>query len=169
MIAGRRKGSAMGKREMLGLAGVCILMGGCGLGKLVREAKDVQNPKATGALEMSGPVAGSVRFVPESCTSGDREYFLGVDLAAARPGIEVRALIEPLGTAVVRVRSPAAEGEGGGMVLFRHDDCRVLQLEVEPSGWRVNEVRDVSGFLELDCDSLEGDHVAGRIEMNHCH
>ena len=162
----------MGKRKVLGLAGVWILMGGCGLGKLIHEAKDVANPKATGTLEMSGPVAGSVRFVPESCTSGDREYFLGVDLAATQPGIEVRALIEPLGTAVVRVRRSGSEGEGeggGGMVFFRHDDCRVLELEVEPSGWRVNEVRDVSGFLDLDCDSLEGDHVAGRIEMNHCH
>lgn len=109
---------------------------------------------------------GGQDYVLAVCRSGDREYFLGVDLADREGQAAVRVLIDPMDGPRLRV---ALESTGGrkSMVLGP-SSCRRLEARIEPTGWRVNRVRDFDGSLEADCAG-EGLEVVAHVRFAHCH
>jgi len=102
-------------------------------------------------------------LAPESCLSGDRANFHGVDLVA--PPYVLRVVAEPLeglGAVVIDTGSRAR-------TLFRAASCKVLRGDIQRTGWRVNDVEDVSGDLEADCRLPSGEELHGKISFAHCH
>ena len=101
---------------------------------------------------------------PEACLSGDRGSFRGVDLIA--PPLVLRVAAEPIdGLALALIDTESGERRG----IFRRADCTTLRGDVQRTGWRVNEVADVSGFVEVDCALSSGVEIEGSIAFEHCH
>jgi hypothetical protein len=100
---------------------------------------------------------------PQACLSGDRANFRGVDLLSPPYVLRVAAdPLEGLGVAVIAA-------DGGERLVFRASSCAVLAGDVQRTGWRVNDVWDVSGNFEVDCRLPSGEGLTGKFTFEHCH
>jgi len=110
---------------------------------------------------------GERQYRLNSCSSGDLEYFLGVDLADEAQSASVRLVIDPiLGP---RVRVELREGEAGRRLTLGPEQCSQLEADVRATGWQVNTVRDFSGFVNAECRSDEGQAISLHARFSHCH
>lgn len=118
----------------------------------------------SGEVAVQGAATGELALEPEACVSGDRGNFRGVDLVA--PPLVFRVVAEPLeGLAVALIDIESGERRG----VFRRRDCTVLRGDVQRTGWRINNVDAVSGFIELDCRLSTGEAVSGSVTFESCH
>ena len=101
------------------------------------------------------------------CRSGDREYFLGVDLEDETNHAFLRLLVDPMDGP--RVRVAYGSGNARRNVILGPSSCRQLDARIQPSGWRVNRVRDFSGSLDAECTTDTGLDVQAHISFTHCH
>ena len=141
-----------------------LLLSGCGMSSALREAKDVANSSVSGELSIRTAQGEPVAWKPDTCLSGEYEQFFGFILRSNGSPVILRAVIDPLdgpGLRVVGLES--ADG-----VVFRPSLCERLELAVEPTGWRVNEIQDLSGRLDVRCATADGS-VEGWVEVRHCH
>ena len=136
-----------------------VLLSGCALSQIGA----VIHPTVAGTLSMRGADGTETRLALDRCKSGDWNYFLGFDFSAALDQGQLRAIKDPAGDVIVRWTSPQ------GAKVFRAADCNQLDLDVLPTGWRVNDVREFSGHLELRCQAADGTSIAGRLSVDHCH
>lgn len=144
------------------LAVVALVLHGCSLHSLER-AVGVSS-SVQGEVLVRGSRVGELTLRPQACLSGDRGNFRGVDLLA--PPLVLRLAAEPIdGLAVALIDAESGERRG----VFRRPDCTVLRGDVQRTGWLVNQVQDVSGFLEVDCRSQSGEEIRGAISFEHCH
>ena len=119
------------------------------------------------SIEQATLSVGDRQYQFDACRSGDREYFLGVDLASRRSAVSVRLVIDAMEEPRLRV----ILGEGGakeGLALGR-DQCRQLEAQVRHTGWRINTVRDLSGFIDAECRDDEGQAISLHVRFSHCH
>jgi hypothetical protein len=138
------------------------LEGGCVRTHVGDTASTVTGGRTPGATLS----VGGQDYVLAVCRSGDREYFLGVDLADRGEKAAVRVLIDPMDGPRLRV---VLEGTGGRKSMaLGPSSCRRLEARIEPTGWRVNRVRDFDGSLEADCTG-EGLEVVAHVRFAHCH
>jgi len=129
----------------------------CALGQLGA----VVHPTVSGSVDIrNGDIV--VRWNPDRCASGDRAYFLGLDFHSSTDSQSLRAWREPGGQAVVLWTS-----DHGRMTLHA-SDCDRLELDVRPTGWRVNEVREFAGSIEMSCRLAQGT-LEARLSVDHCH
>ncbi|HVG07377.1 MAG TPA: hypothetical protein VNM67_06710 [Thermoanaerobaculia bacterium] len=153
---------------------LALLLSGCGLSSALRDAKDVASPSVSGELAVRAPQGEPVAWKPNACLSGEHEQFFGFILASegseASDGspVVLRAVVDPLDGPGLRVVGVAGLPGTAG-VVFRPDMCERLELVVEPTGWRVNEIQDLSGKLDVSCRTADGGSVEGSVEVRHCH
>ena len=160
----RRRGIGTGswRGHPLGLAMLALAVQGCSLHGL--EAAVGVSTSIEGELLVRGGGIGELTLRPQACLSGDRGTFRGVDLPV--PPFVLRVAAEPIeGLAVALIDA----GTGGRRGIFRRPDCKALRGDVQRTGWRINQVNDVTGFVEVDCRSREGVEIAGSIVFAHCH
>lgn len=147
---------------MLGMGVLALLLQGCsvaGLENMVGVAAAVR-----GEMQVRGVPSAEGTLRPEACISGDRGNFRGVDLIA-RPLI-LRVVAEPIdGLALAIIDTDSGERRA----IFRRADCTTLRGDVQRTGWRINEVADVSGFVEVDCLLPSGVEIEGSVAFEHCH
>ena len=155
------RGNAQG-RALVCLGLLVLLFEGCSLGTLERAVG--VGTSTRGEILVRGEKVGELLLRPEACLSGDRGSFRGVDLLA--PPFVLRVVAEPIeGLAVVLIDSESGERRG----IFRRSACAVLRGDVQRTGWRVNDVADVSGFVEIECRLPSGEELLGSITFEHCH
>lgn len=143
---------------------LAILLSGCGLSSALREAKDVASPSVSGELAIRSPQEEPVSWNPDACLSGEYEQFFGFILRSDGSPVVLRAVVDPLDGPGLRV-----VGLSGAAAVFRPELCEKLELVVEPTGWRVNDIQDLSGRLDVSCRSEDGGSVEGSVEVHHCH
>ena len=119
-----------------------------------------------GTFALSSDLLGHVSLAPESCSAGDRQFFLGADLADNKNSIVVRLVVDPLDGPAVRVFNAAKPFDQTR--VFRWRDCRVFHFSLDSTAWRINGVQDYGVSLELDC-AREGDSIIGHASDEHCH
>ena len=147
-------------------AALCLILvpleGGCVGTRVGDTATTVTGGRTPGAtLSLGGQ-----DYVLAVCRSGDREYFLGVDLADREGQAAARVFIDPMDGPRLRV---VLDGKGSPKSMsLGPSSCRRLEARIEPTGWRVNRVRDFSGYLEADCTG-EGLEVVAHVRFAHCH
>ena len=150
------------RRATAGLGLLALLLQGCSLVGLERA---VGVSAAThGEMVVRGMQSTELTLRPQACISGDRGNFRGVDLIA-QP-LVLRVAAEPIdGLALALIDADSGERRG----IFRRADCKTLRGDVQRTGWRINEVADVSGFVEVDCRLPSGVEMEGSIVFEHCH
>jgi hypothetical protein len=140
-----------------------ILLVGCA----VTEVGGVMHPTLSGDIVVRGPDGSELHWKPDRCVSGDLAYFAGFDFLSTRDEGHLRAALDPIDGPVVRWTS-ATTGAPQSIVL-RRIDCTRLDVEARLTDWRVNEVREFAGYVDLQCASPGGMRLEGRIAVDHCH
>jgi hypothetical protein len=139
-----------------------LLLAGCGVPGLLHQARQVSNPAMTGEITINSEDGTLIIWHPDRCRSGEHEQFFGFDLDTAGSD-HVRAVLDPLSGPGVRLA-----GLERDLIVLRKSDCAVLDLDIQPTGWTINEYRDFSDRLELDC-TAGGLRIQGSINVQHCH
>lgn len=150
---------------MRGIFLLSLLLSGCGLSSVLREAKDVANPSVAGELAFRAPQGEPVSWRPDVCFAGEYEQFFGFILRANGSPVVLRAAIDPLDGPGLRI--VGLQGSSG--LVVRPDACERLELVVERTGWEVNEIQDLSGALDVRCTAEDGTSIEGSVEVRHCH
>lgn len=140
-----------------------LLLSGCGLSSMLREAGDVANPSVSGELILQAAGGEPLLWKPDACLSGEHEQFFGFILVA--PPVVIRAVVDPLIGPGLRITGLEEEGS---MVVYPYQ-CEKLAVAVEPTGWRVNDFQDLSGTLDIICARADGSKVEGTVDIRHCH
>ena len=146
-----------------------VALAGCGT---IQEARQVANPSVTGEIVIrTAPAtpAGTepVSWKPDACQTGELEQFFGFVLGASGSPVVLRAVLDPLDGPGLRITG--LEGTPPYGLVVRPADCRTLDLSVQPTGWWVNELRDVSGTLDVSCTLDGGVSLEGSVQVSHCH
>jgi hypothetical protein len=137
------------------------------LAPIVAVACGCVSTEVAGQVQVQSAALGAIALSPNECLSGARGYFLGVDLVDEAQQAGLRVIAEPLGgTALKLTRVFATEQRS---VLFHSAMCRTIRLDLRRTGWRVNNIQDVSGELQVDCTTDTGDRMQGRVVFEHCH
>lgn len=153
----------MSYRSWVALPSAVLLLGGC----VVGEIKDLMHPTVSGEILVQQPSGQTQHLAPDTCYAGGREYYLGFDLESSKEDWRIRAVIDPIDGPVLRIRHGKAASAPAE--IFRRAQCSTLSFNVESTGWRVNEILDLAGRLDVLCTSTDGAHVEGRLEVAHCH
>lgn len=139
-------------------------LAGCGT---IQEAMQVATPTVAGEIVIRTGDAEPVSWKPGVCQTGEVEQFFGFILGGAGSPVVLRAVLDPLDGPGLRITG--LDGTSPYALVVRPDDCRVLDLRVQPSGWWVNEMRDVGGSLDVSCTLEGGLSLEGSVEVSHCH
>jgi len=119
-----------------------------------------------GLFEVAADGGFGARLAPTRCSSGDPELFLGVDFEDERQGMVVRIVFDPLDGPVLRVFDRVDPHVRS--VLFFPEECDVFGASVEPTGWKINEVRVFRAELDVDCFTEDGARLVGHAEASAC-
>jgi hypothetical protein len=122
---------------------------------------------ASPSIEQATLSVGDRQYKIDACSSGDLEYFLGVDLADQKGGALVRLVIDPIDGP--RLAFVFREDGAGQRLVLRRDQCSQLDAAVRYTGWEINTVRDFSGFVDAECKSDEGHPIGLHVRFSHCH
>lgn len=123
------------------------------------------NPSVAGELTLRAPEGEPVVWRPDACFSGEHEQFFGFIVRSNGSPVVLRAVIDPLDGPGLRVVGL----EGADDLVVRPSRCERLDLVVEPTGWRVNDIQDLTGTLDVRCKTEDGASVEGSVEVRHCH
>lgn len=149
--------------KRLALTSLPLLLSACVLGQIGQ----IMHPTVSGSLIVHKADGNELRWTPDHCASGDLEYFVGFDFLSSKDAGQLRALLDPIAGPAVRWKSGA--GESQHVEVLHRSDCTRLDLDVQPTAWRVNEVREFTGHIELQCTTADGSRIEGHIAVDHCH
>jgi hypothetical protein len=137
-----------------------LALGACALG----EVGGVTHPTLSGSVIVRLADGSESRWTPDRCVSGDLEYFVGFDFLSQAHDHQLRALLDPIAGPVLRWNTA-----GKSDTVLRTADCTVLELDVRPTAWRVNDVREFAGHVTLQCQAPDGVRLDGQLSIDHCH
>lgn len=115
----------------------------------------------TGAVVVVRGVEES-RFSIDRCVAGEHEMFYGFDLGSADSKLALRAVVDPIGGPLVRVATATGE------YVLRKAECETLRVDVRPTGWRINDVRDFAGGVVIDCRAGDA-QIRADVRISACH
>lgn len=142
------------------LTSFALALGACVLG----EVRTVMNPTVSGSITITQPDGAQSQWTPDRCQSGDVEYFVGFDFISSTNPSQFRALLDPINGPLIRWKNDTSQS-----VVFRTSDCMKLDLDVQPTQWRVNHVREFAGHVDLQCRTSDGLRLEGKLSVDHCH
>jgi hypothetical protein len=145
----------------LAIAGLALVL--CGPGCATTQ---VSGQQPSSPIEQATLTVGDRPYQIDACTSGDLLQFLGVDLADQKAGAFARVVIDPIDGPRLKV---VVRGLEDGSAVFTRNQCSQLDADVQPTGWVVNNVRAVSGFVNAECRAPSGRPVSLHVRFTHCH
>jgi hypothetical protein len=158
-----RAAGPLGGRVRSMLVGAALMLPAC-FHPMVSEVGDVSRGGPEPGAQL---VVGGTEYRLSRCFSGDREYFLGVDLTDGAQETVLRVVIDSVEGA--RLRLTRSKGGVANVVILGAEDCRELQATVEPTGWVINRVRDVKGEVRAECTARDGTELRAQMAFTHCH
>jgi len=140
-----------------------LLLAGCA----VTQVAGVMHPTVSGGIVLSRTDGTDLHWTPDRCTSGDVARFVGFDFLSTHDEGHLRVVLEPIDGPAVRWTQGA--GSTQDRIVLHRADCARLDVDVQPTAWEVNDVREFAGYVDLLCDSPGGLRFEGRIVVDHCH
>ena len=118
----------------------------------------------SGSIAAEGSKVGSWVFAPDICESGFRRSFYGVRMFSSHDDQLAFVYVEdPTRGRSIEVKVPAKD-EG---YRFFEQDCGTLEASLR-SDAVINDVRSISGTINLDCKA-QGGSVRGSLKFENCH
>lgn len=140
-----------------------LLLAGCAM----TQVGGVMHPAISGSMVLHRMDGTELRWTPDRCVSGDVALFAGFDFLSSHDDAQLRVVLEPIDGPAVRWTSGAAGAQE--RTVLRRADCARLDVDVQPTAWQVNDVREFAGHVDLQCTSADGTRFEGRIAVDHCH
>ncbi len=140
-----------------------LLLAGCA----VTQIGSVMHPTISGGIVLRRDDGTERRWTADRCASGDIDRFVGFDFLSTHDEGHLRVVLEPIDGPAVRWTYGA--GSVQERTVLRRADCARLDVDAQPTAWEVNDVREVAGYVDLQCVSPDGLHIEGRIAVDHCH
>lgn len=137
------------------------------VGCFANSALQAVTDQPVGTVSLVSATLGSHTLVPTACASGEQQLFLGADFLDTNQGLTMRLILEPTGPASVRIFRSSNPLDPG--VLIQGHECDQLQLSLERTGWRINDIYDLRVSIALDCHAASGDSLQGKLAVDHCH
>ena len=123
-------------------------------------------PSGPQTLAVSGPTLGSYELKPSLCVAGQHYVFLGADLVQETTGSTARLVVDPVTGPAVRVFK--AGDPYGPSIVLRRADCKTFEPHLERTGSWINGIDVVKVTLDLDCATVAGDRVVGKLSADEC-
>ncbi len=106
--------------------------------------------------EVSGRLSGgsgkaALEFVPDACTSGQRDGFSGVTLTQAASTSVVRVVNDPVKGQLLVVARPGRDNQ-----VLDGQGCQRFELGTKRTDTNVNEIWLVDGRVDIQCAELSG-------------
>jgi hypothetical protein len=121
--------------------------------------------KVQGVVTASGGELGSWTMHADSCQSGERNQFRGVEIFASDDKRLGMSFLQPIGgEAAVSLNIPG----GTSARRFGASDCTVLRGEVHRQTSMVNRITNVRGRVKFDC-RYGDEHATGDLTFENCH
>ena len=118
----------------------------------------------SGSIAAEGSVVGGWVFAPDVCESGFRRSFHGVRMFSSHDSNFAFVYVEdPTRGRSIEVKVP--EKDQG--YRFFEPDCGTLDATVR-TGTIINNVRSISGTINLDCKA-QGGSLKGYLTFENCH
>lgn len=118
----------------------------------------------TGSADVKTTESGPFSITPDSCYSGEREAFFGVQLEDAKSGTMMRLVKDPVKGYTAVVRLPKSDKA----ISVTPDGCAKFDVDIERQSSRINNIRNVKGRAEIDC--VDGDNsLKANITFENCH
>jgi len=140
-----------------------LLITGCA----VTQVGNVMHPTVSGGIVVRRADGTELHWTPDRCSSGDVALFVGFDFLSTHDDGHLRVVVQPIDGPAVRWSFGPASAQT--QVVLHRSDCARLDVDVHATDWHVNDVRDFSGYVDLQCALADGLHVEGRIGVDHCH
>lgn len=103
---------------------------------------------------------------PDECYSGERRGFYGVDLLSQQDkSSAIRAILSPTDGPSIRVLEPGTDKD---LIFDKTSKCAVLDLQVDRQNSTINNIHNVSGRLNIDCEG-PGFKLKSDITFANCH
>ncbi|HET7062655.1 MAG TPA: hypothetical protein VFI49_00170 [Rudaea sp.] len=131
------------------------------------QVASVMHPTMSGGIVLRRIDGTEQHWTPDRCSSGDIARFVGFDFLSTHDEGHLRVVLEPIDGPAVRWTYVA--GSTQDRTVLRRADCARLDVDVQPTAWEVNDVREFAGYVDLQCDLPGGLHIEGRIAVDHCH
>ena len=107
-----------------------------------------------GSIDATGGKLGAWVLKPDHCASGQTKGFFGVELDAKEDDQHGVPLIkDPINGSMIIVYAQETGPEG---MKYRRADCQVFDLDLVQTGNRFNDVREMRGSAQFDCESIRG-------------
>jgi hypothetical protein len=127
----------------------------------------------TGKVHSEGGALGTWDITLDSCQSGERNGFYGVDFYA--PGsdeLRLRYVHDEAQGEIVKIVYPTKKDTA--LQLDRNEKCTVLEGHVEKTnvstGTAKGQIRHLNGHVKFDCKHTGGKgRVSGEATFAHCH
>jgi hypothetical protein len=147
----------------LAIAVLALLLADCA----VTQVASVMHPTVSGTIVLRRTDGTELHWTPDHCSSGDHALFAGFDFLSTRDDGRLRVAVDPINGPAVRWTNGA--GNPQERTVLHGADCARLDVDVHPTAWEVNDVREFAGYVDLQCDMADGLHIEGRIAVDHCH
>jgi len=142
---------------------LALLPAGC----VMTQVASVMHPTVSGTVVLQRADGTELHWTPDHCSSGDNALFVGFDFLSAHDDGQLRVVLDPIDGAAIRWTYGA-----GGMqdrIVLHRADCAKLDVDVHPTAWEVNDVREFAGSVDFQCAMPEGLRFEGRVTVDHCH
>jgi hypothetical protein len=149
---------------VIGILGGVVGLGGGVFGILM--ASRISTNHVTGTITSTGGELGTWTMQPDSCQSGERNQFRGVQLFGGDGNAHGTSFVTPFG-GEPSISINLSNGSDKAR-LFHRDDCKLLDGDVQRQNSRVNRVYNVSGHVRFDC-AYKDEHVTGDVTFENCH
>ncbi len=109
---------------------------------------------------------GAWRYTPDRCFSGERLQFFGVDLVEGEPelGRITRIVEDPVEGISVSINVPDEDLA----LVFTGEGCERFDVSLWRENSRVNEIWNISGFADIQCDG-QGVRLNVDASFENCH
>lgn len=140
----------MASKRVLGL--ICLgLVAGC-------------SNNLTGTANVTTKESGPFSITPDSCYSGQREAYFGVQLEDSKGGTMMRLVKDPVKGYTAVIRLPNSDKA----LTVTPEACAKFDVHIETQSSTINNIRNIKGRANIDCAS--GDNsLKADLTFENCH
>lgn len=118
----------------------------------------------TGTADVKTLESGPFSLAPDTCYSGEREAYFGVQLEDKKSGSMMRLVKDPVKGYTAVVRLPKSDKA----LTVTPEGCAKFDVHIETQSSTINNIRNIKGRADIDCISGENS-LRANLTFENCH